>query len=333
MSSKFALRVAFSKISAPLRGAAWMLASCACFSAVAAVARHLAAEFHPFETAFFRSLFQFVFMLPWLWYAGLGALRTRRLATHALRALAGLCGMLCWFAAFSLMPIAEAIALSFTTPLFCTLGASVLLGEIVGPRRWLATVVGFMGALVILRPGLEAITLPAVLMLVGSAFMAGALLLVKSLSRSETASATVLFSGLLMLPFSVVPAFFVWSEPSGGSWPWLVGLGLLATFGSLTLFRAFAVVDATVVLPFDFSRLIFAALLGSAFFGERPDLWTWLGAAVIFGASLYAVREETRMPDSIRPAAQPVADTAVPILAKESGGVDPIPPRTRDEKS
>lgn len=228
------LRPIFAKVPPPVRGAAWMVISCACFSSVGALIRHLAAEFHPFETAFFRSLFQLVFMLPWLWYAGFASLHTRRLGMHGLRALAGLGGMLCWFTAFTLMPIAEAIALSFTTPLFCTLGAGLFLGEAVGPRRWSATVIGFAGAMIILRPRMEAFTLPSILVLVGSAFMAAALLLVKALSRTESASATVLYAGLLMLPLSIMPALFVWSVPSGGSWPWLAALGLLATLGSLT---------------------------------------------------------------------------------------------------
>ena len=294
MASLAPFAAVLSRIPAPIRGALWMVTSCACFSTMTALIRHLTDGIHPFEVGFFRNLFGLVFVLPWLWRGGLANLRTQRIALHGLRAMISLSALLCWFTAVSLMPIAEVTALSFTTPLFATIGAALFLHEVVRMRRWLAIAVGFAGTMIILRPGVEVIALPALLALAASAFIAVSVLLVKSLSRTESAATIVFYMALLMTPLSLAPALFVWTTPPPETWAWLVALGLVATLAHLTLVRAFATGDASAVLPFDFSRLIFVALLGYVFFGERPDVWTWIGAAVIFGATLYSARHETR---------------------------------------
>lgn len=282
------------------RGMCWMIISCACFAVMATLARYLSSHIHPLELVFFRTAFQLVFVLPWLCYAGLNRVRTRRLGLHVLRAFGTFGAIACWFVAFALMPIAEAVALSFTAPLFCTLAAGLFLGERVGVRRWVATVVGFGGALIILRPGLEVISVPALLVLMGSALMAVALLPIKTLSRTDSVLAIVFYAALFMLPVSVVPTTLVWSSPPPELWPAIVGLGLAATGGTLALIFTFSAVDASAAMPFDFSRLIFAALLGYVFFGEAPQVWTWIGGAVIFVAALYTTRHEAhaaRVPD------------------------------------
>ncbi len=302
---------AFSRIPAPARGAVWMVTSGACFAALTVLIRHASADLHPFELVFFRSLFGLVFMLPWFLRTGLQGLRTRRPGLHGVRALSGVAAMLCWFGAVSLMPVAEVTALSFTAPLFATVGAVLFLGETVRRRRWTATAVGFAGAMIILRPGAEALGVPALLALSAAAMMAISALLVKVLSRTESASTVVLYMGLLMTPLSLVPAVFVWAMPSPELWIWLALMGLAGTAGHLALVRAFAAADASAVLPFDFSRLIFAALLGYAVFAEQPDAWTWVGAAVIFAATLYTAHREARLGRDVRPASEALRHPAM----------------------
>ena len=134
------------RISAPLRGVLWMVASCACFALMATMVRRASFDVHPVEIVFFRYLFGLLFLAPWLLRAGLAPLRTRRLGMHLFRALAGMGVVLTWFTAVSLMPLAEATALAFTAPLFATLGAALFLGESVRLRRWSAIAIGFAGA-------------------------------------------------------------------------------------------------------------------------------------------------------------------------------------------
>ena len=284
-----------ARLSAPLRGAFYMIGAGASFAIMIVIVRHVSAEQHPFEIAFFRNMFGLAFMLPWIVRTGWEGLRTKRFRLHLFRALIGLSAMLCFFTAISLIPVAEVTALTFTAPLFATIGAALVLGEKVRLRRWTATAIGFVGALVILRPGSAMLTPAALTALASAAFMAVAILSVKALSRTENPNAIVLYMGLLLTPLSLVGALFVWTTPAPETWPWLVVMGLTATLGQLLMTRAFATAEASAVLPFDFARLIFVAIFGFLLFGERPDLWTWIGAAVIIAATVYIAHREARL--------------------------------------
>ncbi len=159
------LAAAVSRIPAPTRGALWMVLSCLFFAAMSALVRHLAGELHPFELAFFRNAFGLLFILPWFWRSNLASLATTRIRLYGFRAVISTGAMLCWFTALTLMPIAEVTALSFTAPLFATVGAALFLGEVVRLRRWAATLIGFAGAMIILRPGIDAVDFPVILVL------------------------------------------------------------------------------------------------------------------------------------------------------------------------
>jgi drug/metabolite transporter (DMT)-like permease len=287
--------VAFARLSPAVRGACLMVCSCAAFAIMMALVRYVSQTIHPFEAAFFRNLIGLAFMLPWVIVVGVGPLRTGRMKMHILRSLFGLCAMLCLFWSLSVLPLAEATALTFTAPLFATIGAALVLGERVRGRRLTATAVGFAGALIVLRPGTESIRPAALVALVAAVFIAAAMLSVKSLSRTEHPNAVVVIMGLLMTPASLIPALWVWTTPPLALWPWLIALGLSATIGQVLLVRAFATADASLVMSFDFTRLIFVSTLGFVAFGQRPDMWTWLGSALIIAASVYITHREARM--------------------------------------
>lgn len=291
----------FGRLADPTRGAVFMIAAAAGFAVMMAIVRYVSRELHPFEVAFFRNLFGLGLMAPWIVRVGRDSLTTRRWAMHLLRSLAGLAAMLTLFTALSLLPLAEVTALTFTAPLFTTIGAAVILGETVKARRWSATLVGFAGALIILRPGAETIRPESLIALAAAALMACAFLTVKSLSRTEHPNTIVLMMGVLMTPLSLVPALFVWTPPTAHLWGWLAAMGLAATIGQVFLTRAFAAADASAVLPFDFSRLVFVAILGYVFFGERPDVWTWAGAGVIVAASGYIAHREAALGRRVDP--------------------------------
>jgi drug/metabolite transporter (DMT)-like permease len=267
---------------------------------------------HPFETAFFRNLFGLAFMLPWLVRAGLGTLRTRRLALYAWRSALGLASMLCWFAALALIPFAEAVALSFTTPLFATIGAALILGERVRARRWTATLVGFAGVLVILRPGSVALDWGAALAIASMALSAAIALIVKNLTRTEHPDAIATYMVLMMTPMSLVPALFVWSWPDPAIWPWLVAMGAMGSFGHMCFLRSFALAEASAVMPYDYTRMIFASVIGYIAFAEAPDEWTWAGAAIIAGAAIYIARREALL-----------RQTAATVAAASAGDAPP----------
>jgi drug/metabolite transporter (DMT)-like permease len=277
---------------APLAGALWMITGSVLFSLLNLLIRSVSAELHPFQVAFFRNLFSLAFMLPWLVSTGMVGLRTARYGLYGTRALTGLCAMLTWFYALSVMPLGEAVALSFTTPLFATLGAALFLGENVRARRWFATAVGFAGVLIIIRPDAQSFHPDAVIALVSAAFAAASALQVKALARTESTSAMVTFMVLFLTPMSLVPALPVWVWPAATTWIWLVVLGGVATLGHLALSRAFHLADASALLPLDYIKLPCSALLGFLAFGEVMDGWSWAGAGVIGFSTLYIAQRE-----------------------------------------
>lgn len=284
----------FSRLNPASRAALLMVGACAGFSGMMAIVRLIAPEIHPFEAAFFRNLVGVLFMIPWILAAPVRGLHTQRPGMHVMRAVIGLAAMLLLFTAVSLLPLAEVTALSFTAPLFATIGAAVILRETVGTRRWMATLIGFCGAMIIIRPGSHAMTPASLIALCSAVGIAAAQLSVKSLSRTEHPAMMVLIMGILMTPMSLIPALFVWIWPSMHALAWMVLMGIVATIGQVLLVHALATADASAVMPFDFSRLIFASALGWLMFGEPPDTWTIVGGAVIVGATVYIARREAK---------------------------------------
>lgn len=287
-------RAWFARLDAPVRAALLMIGACAGFSVMMAVVRLVSPEVHPLEAAFFRNFLGVLFMLPWLLRTRGSRMRTGRPAMHVIRAVLGITAMFLLFSAVSLLPLAEVTALSFTAPLFATVGAAAVLHEKVGRRRWAATLIGLLGALVIIRPGAHTFSPESLVALASAAAIAAAQLSVKALSRTEDPTAMVMIMGLLMTPMSLVPALFVWTWPSAHALAWMMGMAASATLGQVALVRALATADASAVMPLDFSRLIFVSLLGWLMFGETPDGWTYAGAAIIVASTVYIGRREAR---------------------------------------
>ena len=282
--------------SEAIEGALWMTATMALAAAMTALIRFGAADMHPFEVAFFRAVFGVLFLLPWHAASGTWRLPSRMFPLHLLRAVFTVACMLAFFWAVTLMPIAEATALSFTTPLIATMGAAVFLKEHVGRRRWMGVAVGFAGVLLILRPGFESLSFGAVLVLFSAVTGAGDWLTLRPLARRNPTRVVVTWLTLLMVPLSLVPALVFWTRPSVEGLLWTAALAAAATLGQLTATRAFACTDVSYLALFDFLRLVFVAVIGIALFGEAVDAWTMLGAAVIVLASARLARQEAKRP-------------------------------------
>ena len=266
-----------------------------CFTVMSATIRHLSSGLSPFEIAFFRNFFGLVALAPWFWQNGLGGLRTRRHGLFALRGLLGPLNMWAWFYALALLPLGDVMALSFTAPLFATIAAVLLLREVVRGRRWTATAIGFVGTLIIVRPGAGVLEPGALLVLFSSAMLGVNVCIVKVLARTEKSGTIVAYMGLYLAPITLVPALFVWQWPTPAEWVWLALIGGVATTGHLAITRALALADASAVAPYDFVRLPIAALIGYLAFDEAPDIWTWVGAAIIFSATLYITHREAQL--------------------------------------
>ncbi len=279
-------------ISAPVKGALWMLLSAGSLAGLTGIVHYMSAGLPPFEIAFFRSFFGFLILSPWLLRSGIGILRTKRARLYTLRCAFGAATMLMWFSALAMVPLADAVALGFTSPLFVVIGAALFLGEIVRGKRLGATLCGFAGALIILQPGSGVLDVGAILVLLSAVTLAGANLSVKELSRTEPVQAIVTYMVIFMVPLTLIPTLFVWQTPTPLQLVELAGLAGVATLGNYAMTRSVAVADASAVMPYDYARLPFAALIGFFIFGEVPDALTWVGAVVIIGSTLYiAVKE------------------------------------------
>ena len=276
------------------RGAFWMVAAALSFAVLLASVRELSDTFPTIEIVFVRALVGIFLIAPMLAQGGLARLRTRRLGMHFARTAFAFAAMLSMYYGLIHIPVGDVTALSFLIPVFCTLAAGLVLRERVDGARWAATAVGFLGALAIVRPGLESVSLPMLSVLLSCAFYAGAWTSVKLLTATEPASTIVFYMNLMMLPLTLVPSLFVWVTPGWQDLPALLIMGLSGWAAHFCQARAFAAADASAVMPFDFLRLPFTAGLGWLLFAEAMDVWTWIGAGVIFASTYFITLRESR---------------------------------------
>ena len=294
MPSLDSFRSSFEQLPGSIRGALWMLFAAAMFACMGGFIRHLASDIHPLVTAFFRSVIGMILILPFIARFGIGMVRTRRHGLFFLRGMVSALGQAFYFSAIAFLPMADAISLTFTAPLFGVVLAVALLGEKFRLPRWIATVVGFAGVLIVLRPGFGDVTLVTLTPLMAALSMSFIWVFVKMLSKTEPTERIVFFMMAYAIPASLVPALFVWTTPALEHVPWLIGLAAVANLGQVGMTNAYRAADATAIFPFDFARLPFAALIAYFAFAESPDGWVWLGAVVIFGSTVFVVRHEAR---------------------------------------
>jgi len=288
------------RLPGPVRVVVWMTIAGAAFAAMGGLIKFTARDMHPFEVAFFRCFFGLLWMAPWLLRRGPRALRTRKLPLYATRAVFGLIGMLSGFYALRYISLADATALSFTAPLFATLGAALILRETVRRRRWTATLLGFIGVLIILRPGVTAVDPAALWTLLAAATTAANMLIVKRLTDTEPTEAVVTWMVVMMTPMTLIAALPFWTAPTGEQWLALILLGLCGTIGHLAITRGFAAGEASLVMSFEYIRMPFAAAIGWIVFAEVPTVWTFLGAAVIAGSAAYIAHREAALARAAR---------------------------------
>lgn len=276
------------------RGILLMCLSTVAFAIMHASVRFVSADLPPFQIAFFRNLFGLAFLVPFLIGAGFAQMRTKRLRMHALRGLINVCAMLMFFTSLSITPLATVTALSFTAPIFAAVLSFLFLGERFHLHRWIAIIVGFLGMLIILRPGFVEVEPGAMLAAGAAALWAIAMIIIKILSRTESSVAIVAWMGIFLCAFSIGPALWVWQTPTLWNLIWLAFIGLCGSIAQVTLSQSLKESDPTAVLPFDFLKLIWATILGAWFFGELPDVLTFVGAIVIFTSGLFIAFRERR---------------------------------------
>jgi drug/metabolite transporter (DMT)-like permease len=287
---------AAGKRNDPLLGMFWVTLAMACFAGLGAFGKHAGNNgVDPLQIVFFRNVFCLLFLLPVLGMRGPALLKTDQIGMYGIRVGLAFVSMMAWFYALLIIPFGELSAIGFLGPLFGTLTAVLFLGEAVKARRMTALAIGFVGAMVMLRPTSGGFGLGQALALF-SAITAGIVgPLLKQMTAKDDADRIVFLSTLIMTPLSLLPAVFVWVWPPLVLWPYLAAMGLCAVVGHISLLRGFASTDASLVFTFEFSRLPFAVGVAWLVFGETTDVLTWAGALIIFASAAYITRREAQI--------------------------------------
>lgn len=270
----------------------FMILAGALFASMHGTVRMVSFDLHPFVIAFFRNFFGFLVLIPLLIRGGNRMFKTKRFGFHGIRACINSMSMLCWFMALSLIPLADATALNLTGPLFVTLGAMVAFGERVRIWRWTALILGAVGALMVIRPGLEAVNIGALLAIAATALAAISKLFAKSLTKTEDPATIAAYVQFLMTPITLGVALFYWQWPTIEQLFMLMVIGVLGSLGHLFTVKAYAIADLSFAEPIVFTRMIWATVFGYVAFSEVPDLWTWGGAfTIVIATTIISYRE------------------------------------------
>lgn len=256
--------------------------------------RVVSPELPTIQIVLLRSVFTILVTFPLLFGKGQLSWRTNRVDLQLLRGVVSVCSMSTWYYALSILPLADAGALSFTTAIFVTLGAALMFGESVGLRRWSAVAVGLIGTVVVLRPGSGLLTLGAVAALGSSILWAVSLLMAKNLAKYDSSLTITFYQPLMITPFALLATIPVWVWPSPDAWLILFGMGLVAAIGNYAYVHALRIADASLSMSADYVRLLWMVGWGYLLFAEIPAISTWVGAALIIMSTLFITWRESR---------------------------------------
>jgi drug/metabolite transporter (DMT)-like permease len=281
---------AYDRDRAALIGVALMVLVALLTAVDAVIVRLLSREVHPFVIGFTRALFGLLAVLPWI-LAQPAVLRSSYRFRHVLRAALKLASLIAFFAAFAVAPLADVTAIAFAGPIFVTVGAWLFLAEQPRAQRVAAVVAGFVGVLIVLRPGQQSgVPTGLLLALLGALLAAVSQLILKPMSGRDSTEALVAWNLIVTVPLAVLPALLVWTTPTPGQWALLAVQGALGALNMGLATRAFSLAEASLIVPIDFLRLPIVAALAYILFGQTVPLATWIGGIVIFAATLLMAR-------------------------------------------
>ena len=274
------------------RGAMWVVVGTFFFALNDTFVKQAGLTIHPFQIGLTRYVLGIVLLLPVFIPMGREGLATKRLGLHFLRALIAGSGQILVFYSLILLILADATVISFSRPLFMTVLAVILLHEAVGWRRWAATTVGFIGVLVAVRPGDGPIDAGWLVGLTAAFLFSIGLILIRRLASTEPPNRILFYYHLFGSLLSLGPAIWMWKTPTPEEWLVLAMVGVMTTIAMFCFVRGFAIGEASILGPMEYTRLVYATALGYVFFAEVPGPWTWVGSVIIIGSAFYIARNE-----------------------------------------
>ena len=274
---------------------AYTLVSIFFFTLMGVFIRKSSENIHIMEVIFFRNLLACLIIIPVMCSSGLASFKMNRPGLFVWRAVFGSIGMFAGFVAITLIPLAQATAISFTAPIFITILAFFIFGEVLKFRRVAAIFIGLIGMLIIVQPSAEVISLGVILAFIAAFFHSINILIVKKLTATESANAIVAWMVIMLIPITIVPAILVWEWPSALTWLYLWGLAFCGTLGHSFFTRAYSLAEITSLQPLEFIKLPMVAFLAWVIFSESPGYWTWVGGIIIFSSTVYITRREAKI--------------------------------------
>ena len=262
----------------------------------------LSDDLHPIIICFYRCLMGLIIITPFVARNNFKALQTDNMRLQIFRALINIISMICWFSAIGMMHFEKATALGFTTPLFTTVLAVLILGEVIRFHRTAALLLGFVGILIIIRPGYMPFEFGTILMLIASFSFSFVLIFVKKLSATDSSLTIIFYHLLYMTPAFFILSFFYWESINLSQLIVFILMGASGLLSHWCLAQAFKMSDTTFVMPLQFTKLIWASLIGLFIFSEQPDIWTWIGGVIIFISVVYITyREAFKKKGTLKP--------------------------------
>ena len=278
----------------------WAILSSFWISVMLCAVRYLSQHYNPFVIVFWRSLFALLFMMPWLFRNGITKIKTDKIGLYFLRAIIGIVAMTTWFYALGILLLPQATALSFTAPIFSSIAAIIFLKEKPGIRRWSAIIIGFLGSLVIIRQGMGEFNYAIFLVLFSTTLWALAAVVIKKLANTEDPKAIIFYMSLLITPLALPLAVIYWQSISPIDLMWLAFVGFTSNLAHLALTRAMSGAELSVILPFDFIRLIFVGVFAYIIFGDKTNIYDIIGSAIIISSSIYIAKRELLLKKKVK---------------------------------
>jgi drug/metabolite transporter (DMT)-like permease len=281
-----------------MRAALWMGGSITSFLTMTVAGRAIMPTLDVFQVMEMRSVIGWFILLPLVFASGgFAAMHTRRPLQHIGRNVVHYAGQFAWLQALTMIPLAQLISIEFTTPIWGALLAVLFLGERMGARKVAAIVLGLVGVLVIVRPGATAVDPGHLIMLAGAVAFGISVVMVKSLTRTDSVVAIIFWMLIIQSVIGLVPAIAVWRTPAPELWPWILLVSFTGMSSHFCMARALSYTDATVVMPMDFLRLPLSALIGFLLYSEKIDAFTAIGAALILAGNLFNLQRRAREPE------------------------------------
>ena len=286
--------IQFRTLPDNVKGALILMIAAFGFALMAALIKLAGSRLPVTQILFVRQIGMVIMLLPVLVTHFPDVVRTQRIDLQLTRVLFALIAMLCGFTAIIHMPLAEATALGFAKSFFVTIFAVIVLKETVGVYRWSAVAIGFIGVLVMLRPGTESFSVYGLMAVIGAASAGFVMVIIRLLSRSDSPNTILMFQAVGVAIVMIVPAILNWVPPTPREWAILAAIGFVSFFAQKANIYAFKFGEASMLASLDYVRLIYATLFGWLLFSQLPGVATWVGAGIIVLASIYTVHRESR---------------------------------------